>query len=81
MVEFKPSERELIIYPDFEYRKNILDANLLSIYDESAKAREQHDKAVEKARELPLGERVEKFKEIYGREDYGERRGRGTYRR
>jgi hypothetical protein len=81
MTKYKPSERAMIKYPSLEYRENILNANLIRTYDNSASEREAHDEAIRKVRELTLNERIERFAEIYGEEDYGERRGRGTYRR
>jgi len=75
MRNYKPSERELIKYPNSEYRECILGSKLLRVYDNSAKSREEHDEAVRKARQLPLEKRLEEFVRIYGEENYGERRG------
>lgn len=84
MVKFEPSGRELIIYPNSEYRQYILDTNLLSIYDESVKAREQHDENVRMIREsdMTLEDKMMAYADsVYRDDNYGERRGRGPYRR
>ena len=78
MVKYKPSEREIIHYPNPEYRQFILDSKLLRVYDNSAKFREEHDETIRlirEAKDLTLDEKMDEYSKVYGEKNYGERRG------
>ena len=77
MRNYKPSERELIKYPNSEYRECILGSKLLRVYDNSAKSREEHDETIRIIREskdLTIDEKIEEYSKVYGERGYGERR-------
>jgi len=65
------SEAVIVNYFSPEYYRSILETRLVATYDNSVADRERHDAIMVEIRKLPLEKRLEMYKSIYGREDYG----------
>lgn len=66
----KANKKPMIVWHSEEYRNRLISQGILANYDSSSMTRETHDRQISEARKiLDLNERIERFKEIYGRKE------------